>query len=153
MGFLKPNPPRTPVEVVTSTHGNTFVTWPTDVASAGELPALPVGHTHPMSRQWLLANKTVVLILPGDPLVHPGGVIRHTFDAISSTWNSRSKTLSTLVAHPSDPEVSFVITTNGTGCACTQGQAGNAGPIGEPYEVVMVNSSAPEFDWYTAVVP
>lgn len=152
MGFLAPSPPKTKVEVVTSTHGNTFVTWPPSTQAA-DLPALPVGHHHPKSRQWLLANKTVVLVLPGDPAVHQGGVIRHTFDVVSSTWNSRSKILSTVVAHPSDPEVQFVITTNGTGCSCTQGPAGNAGPTGDPYEIDMVRTSSPEFDWYMAVTP
>lgn len=152
MGFLKPNPPRTKVEVVQSTHGNTFVTWPTDMAMLGsELPALPVGHSHPRSRQWLMADKTAVLILPGDPSIHMGGVIRHTFNVVSSTWSKRPKTLTTVVVHPSDPEVVFAITTNGTGCACTQGAAGNAGPIGEPYEISMVNSSDPDFDWYTVI--
>ena len=149
MGFLHPATPRTKVEVVQSTHGNTFVTWPTDVAMRDNLPALPLGHNHQRSRHWLMADKTVVLILPGDPTIHMGGVIRHTFNAISSSWSRRTKVLTTLVAHPSDPEVSFVITTNGTGCACTQGPAGNAGPINDPYEISMVNSGAPEFDWYS----
>lgn len=154
MGFFAPNPPRTKVEVVQSTHGQTFVTWPTDVAASGaELPALPLGHTHPRSRHWVLADKTVVLVLPGDPTVYQGGVIRHSFDVVSSSWSNQTKTLSSLIVHPSDPEVRFVISTSGMGCACTQGPAGNAGPIGEPYEIAMVNTSLPEFDWYTAVTP
>lgn len=154
MGFLKPATPRTKVEIVQSIHGNTFVTWPTDMAASGsELPALPVGHTHARSRQWVLANKTVVLILPGDPQVHQGGVVRHTFEVVSSSWTNRNKTLSSLVVHPSDPDVRFVITTSGMGCACTQGPAGNAGPIGDPYEIAMVNKNDPEFDWFTAVTP
>ncbi len=152
MGFLKSAPPRIKVEVVQSTHGNTFVTWPTNMAVQGsDLPALPVGHTHQRSRQWVLADKTVVLILPGDPKVHQGGVIRHIFDVVSSSWNNRTKTLSTLVVHPSDPEVQFVITTSGTGCACTQGPAGNAGPISEPYSLSMVNTTIPEYDWHTTL--
>lgn len=154
MGFLKPNPPRTRVEVVQSTHGQTFVTWPPEMAVRGsDLPALPVGHSHPRSRQWIMADKTVVLILPGDPQIHQGGVIRYVFDVVSSTWNNRTKTLSSLVVHPSDPEVTFVISTSGVGCACTQGPAGNAGPIGEPYQIAMVNKNDPEFDWHTVIVP
>lgn len=154
MGFLASSPPRTRVEVVQSTHGQTFVTWPTDMAASGsELPALPVGHTHPRSRHWVMADKKVVLILPGDPQEHPGGVIRHTFDVVSSSWNSRTKTLSSLVMHPTDPERTFSISTSGVGCACTQGPAGNAGPISEPYEVSMVNTNVPEFDWYSVVTP
>lgn len=154
MGFMNSAPPRTKVEVVQSTHGNTFVTWPTDMTASGiELPALPVGHAHPRSRQWVMADRTVILILPGDPAVHEGGVVRHTFDVVSSSWNNRTKTLATLVAHPSDPDVRFAITTSGTGCSCTQGPAGNAGPINDPYQIVMVNSNAPEFDWYTVMAP
>lgn len=154
MGFLKQSPPRIRVEVVQSTHGQTFVTWPTNMTASGsELPALPVGHTHSRSRQWVMADKTVVLILPGDPTTHQGGVIRHTFDVVSSSWNNRTKTLSTLAVHPSDPEVTFAITTSGVGCACTQGPAGNAGPIGVPYEISMVNVHSPEFDWHTVMVP
>lgn len=153
MGFLKPNPPRVKVEVVQSTHGQTFVTWPTESAMLGsDLPALPVGHTHARSRQWVMADKTVVLILPGDPSVHQGGVVRHTFDVVSSSWNNRTKTLSTLAVHPSNPDVTFAISTSGTGCSCTQGPAGNAGPIGEPYDIVMVNSNTEEFGWHTTVV-
>lgn len=153
MGFLKPNPPRTKVEVMQSTHGNTFVTWPTDVASAGDLPALPVGHSHPRSRLWVLADKTAVLILPGDPKEHQGGVIRHVFNVAQASWNTRSKVLSALVEHPSAEGITFAITTSGVGCACTQGPAGNAGPIGDPYEIVMANPNAPEFDWFTLVIP
>ncbi len=149
MGFLKPATPKTRVEVITSTHGNTFVTWPPSV-DAHSAPALPVGHSHPKSRQWLLADKTVVLILNADPDLHPGGVIRHVFDVVSSSWNRKTKILTTLVAHPADPEVSFVITTNGQGCNCNQGPAGNAGPINGPYEIAMVKTSeTPDFDWYT----
>lgn len=154
MGFLKSSPPRERVEVVQSTHGQTFVTWPIDMTADGrELPALPVGHTHARSRHWLMADKTVILILPGDPSIHEGGVIRHSFDVISSSWNNRTKTLSSLAVHPSDSEISFVISTSGTGCACTQGPAGNAGPIGQPYQIAMVNHNAPEFDWFTTVTP
>lgn len=155
MGFLKPSGERTRVEVVQSTHGSTFVTWPTDMAQEGveSLPALPVGHTHQKSRQWVLGNKTVVLILPGDPKEHMGGVIRHVFDVVSSSWNSRTKTLTTLVAHPADPAIMFTISTNGTGCSCTQGPAGNAGPIGEPYDIVMVNKNDQTFDWFSVVTP
>jgi hypothetical protein len=154
MGFLKPSPPRTKVEVVQSTHGQTFVTWPTDMTASGiDLPALPVGHSHPRSRHWVMADRTIVLILPGDPNTYPGGVIRHTYDVVSSTWNSRTKTLSSLVVHPSDPDVTFSVSTSGIGCACTQGPAGNAGPIGDPYEISMVNHTAPEFDWYSVVTP
>lgn len=155
MGFLKPSPPRIKVEVVQSTHGSTFVTWPTNMAASGnELPALPVGHSHAASRHWVLADRTAVLILPGDPQIHMGGVVRHAFNIVSSTWNKRNKTLSSLVEHPDDPEITFAITTSGTGCACTQGAAGNAGPIGEPYEISMVNSALPEFaDWYTVMAP
>lgn len=153
MGFLKPSSPRTKVEVVTSTHGNTFVTWPTEMTSRNDLPALPVGHVHHRSRQWVLANKTVVLVLPADPAVHTGGLIRHTFDVVSVTWSNRTKILSTMVIHPSNHEVMFMITTNGTGCACTQGPAGNAGPISDPYQIAMVKTNSPDFDWYTAVTP
>lgn len=154
MGFLKPNPPRERVEVVQSTHGQTFVTWPTDMAMMGsELPALPIGHTHARSRHWVMADKTAILILPGDPNVHEGGVIRHTFDVVSSSWNNRTKTLSSLVVHPSDPEITFAISTSGVGCACTQGPAGNAGPISQPYQIAMVNPNSPEFDWYTVMIP
>lgn len=154
MGFLKPNPPRIPVEVMQSTHGNTFVTWPTDVAMAGSenLPALPVGHSHARSRHWVLADRTAVLVLPANPKVHEGGVIRHTFNVVASTWNRRTKTLASLVEHPSAEGINFVITTSGVGCACTQGPAGNAGPIGQPYQVSMVNAgSNPEFEWFTLV--
>ena len=148
MGFMKAAAPRTPVEVVKSTHGNTFVTWPSSVTQKEDLPALPVGHSHSRSRHWVLANKTAILILPGDG---EGGVVRHTYDVVQSAWNSKKKTLTSQVVHPSDPEVVFMITTSGVGCSCTQGPAGNAGPIGEPYQIVMVNSNAPEFDWYTVV--
>jgi hypothetical protein len=152
MGFLKPAPERTEVEVMQSTHGQTFVTWPTDMtASGGELPALPLGHTHPRSRHWVLADRTAVVILPGDPSIHMGGVIRHTYDVVSASWNSRTKTLTSLLVHPSNPEVSFAVTTSGQGCACTQGPAGNAGPINDPYKIVMVNPNAPEYDWFTLV--
>lgn len=151
MGFLKPSPPKIKVEVVHSTHGQTYVTWPHNMTSSGrELPALPVGGSHPRSRHWVMADKTAVLILPGDPSVHMGGVVRHTFDVVSSAWNRQTKTLSTLVVHPSDPEVTFGISTNGVGCACTQGPAGNAGPIAEPYDITMVNTNSPEFEWFSA---
>lgn len=150
MGWRNPSPPRTKVEVMQSTHGQTYVTWPTNVAASGnDLPALPVGHSHPRSRHWVMADRTAVLILPGDPSVHEGGVVRHTFDVVMSSWNRKTKTLSTLVKHPSDPEISFAITTSGVGCSCTQGPAGNAGPINVPYEVSMANPDAPEFDWFT----
>lgn len=153
MGFLRPNPPRTKVEVVQSTHGGTFVTWPTDMAVREDLPPLPVGGRHAASRHWVLADKTVVLCLPGDPQTHQGGVVRHSFDVVMSSWKRSTKTLTTLVQHPDDPEITFIISTNGVGCACTQGPAGNAGPIGEPYEISMVNTSLPEFDWYSLVTP
>lgn len=154
MGFLAKAPERIPVEVLQSTHGQTFVTWPTSMVSSGiELPALPVGHSHPKSRHWVMADRTLILILPGDPQVHPGGVIRYPFSIKSSTWNNRTKTLTSTVVHPSDEAVEFVVTTSGVGCSCTQGPAGNAGPIAEPYRIVMVNANAPEFDWYTVVVP
>jgi hypothetical protein len=154
MGYFKQAPPKTTVEVLQSTHGQTFVTWPTSMAASGsDLPALPVGHQHARSRHWVLANKTVVLILPGDPAVHMGGVIRHTFDIVSASWNNRAKTLTSLVVHPSDPDVTFSISTSGVGCACTQGPAGNAGPIGEPYKISMVRSSDPAYDWFEVVTP
>lgn len=150
MGFLRPAPDRIPVEVMQSTHGQTFVTWPTDMVAGGaELPALPLGHQHPRSRQWVLANRTLVLILPGDPKVHMGGVIRHTFDVVSSSWNVRTKTMTTLVTHPANPDFTFAVTTSGQGCACTQGPAGNAGPIHADYKIIMANPNAPEFDWFT----
>jgi len=150
MGFLKPNPPREKVEVVQSTHGTTFVTWPSDMTASGaELPALPIGHQHPRSRHWVMANKTAILILPADPKIYEGGVVRHTFDVVQSQWNKKTKTLLSRVAHPSDPEVFFHISTSGVGCACTQGPAGNAGPIGTPYQIAMVNVHADEFDWFT----
>lgn len=154
MGFLKKSPSQERVEVVQSTHGQTFVTWPTDMAASGrDLPALPVSHSNPKSRHWLMANKTAILILPGDPSRFEGGVIRHTFNVVSSSWNNRTKTLSSIVTHPSDSEVTFVISTSGTGCACTQGPAGNAGPIAQPYQISMVNTNTPEFDWYMTVTP
>lgn len=155
MGWRNPSPDRTKVEVVQSTHGQTFVTWPTDAAMAGSesLPSLPVGHSHVASRHWVLADKTAVLILPGDPSVHMGGVVRHTFNVVQSSWKRKTKTLTSLVEHPSEPGVNFIISTNGTGCACTQGPAGNAGPIGEPYEIAMVNTNDPEFDWYEVMGP
>lgn len=150
MGFFKPAEPRTRVEVVKSTHGQTFVTWPPDLTAGGvELPSLPVGHSHPRSRQWVLGDRTLVLNLPD----HTGnGVVRHTFEVVSSQWNERSKTLTSVVIHPADPEKNFVITTSGIGCACTQGPAGNSGPIDTPYDIAMVNSDSPEFDWYTKAV-
>jgi hypothetical protein len=150
MGFLRPAPERTPVEVVQSTHGQTFVTWPPGAAVDGELPALPLGHQHPRSRHWVLANRTAVIILPGDPQHHMGGIIRHTFDVVSSSWNSRTRTLTSLLAHPASPDVSFAVTTSGMGCACTQGPAGNAGPI-DDFKLVMVNPNAPEYDWFTLI--
>lgn len=153
MGFLQKAPPRTRVEVLHSTHGQTFVTWPTDMGARENLPALPVGHSHPQSRHWVLADRTAVLILPGDPSIHMGGVVRHVFNVVSSSWNRRNKTLSSLVKHPSDPDVLFVISTNGKGCACNQGQAGSAGPIAEPYDIAMLNTTDPEFDWYTVITP
>lgn len=152
MGFLKPAPSEIPVEVMHSTHGQTFVTWPTSMTAQESLPALPLGHTHPRSRHWVLANRTAVIILPGDPKVHPGGVIRHTYDVVSATWNSRTKTLTSILRHPSDPEISFAVTTSGVGCACTQGPAGNAGPIAEPYRISMVKPGNPEQDWFSLVV-
>jgi hypothetical protein len=153
MGFLKPNPPRTKVEVVQSTHGQTYVTWPTNITASGDsLPPLPVDHSHARSRHWVLADKTAVLILPGDPQVHQGGVVRHVFDVEVASWNRRTKTLASLVKHPTEPNITFGITTSGVGCACTQGAAGNAGPIGEPYEISMVNPNDPEFsEWFTLV--
>lgn len=152
MGFLKKAPPRIPVDVMQSTHGQTFVVWPSNVASA-DLPALPVGGSHAASRHWVLANRTAILILPGDPTQYEGGVIRHTFDVVEASWNNKTKTLASLVKHPSDPDASFIITTSGVGCACTQGAAGNAGPINEPYQINMANPNAPEFDWFTLVAP
>lgn len=151
MGFLKPSPPRIEVEVMHSTHGQTFVTWPTDATINGsaDLPALPIGGSHSKSRQWVLANRTAVLILPADPNIYEGGVIRHTYDVVSAAWNNKTKTLSSLVRHPSNPDSSFVITTSGVGCACTQGPAGNAGPIHEPYQIQMANPNSSDFDWYT----
>lgn len=152
MGFLKSAPERTDVHVVQSTHGQTFIMWPSDILSTGqELPALPLAQQHHQSRQWVMADRTVILILPGNPDIYPGGVIRHTFDVVSSTWRNRTKTLVTLASHPSNPELTFSISTSGVGCACTQGPAGNAGPISEPYKLLMVNTNLPEFDWYTAV--
>lgn len=152
MGFLKKAPERIPVEVAQSTHGQTFIMWPHTALSSGQdLPALPLGHQHPKSRQWVLADQTVVLILPGDPETHPGGVIRHSYDVVSATWNSRTKTLVSMVKHPSNPDLEFAISTSGVGCSCTQGPAGNAGPISDPYKVVMVNTNLPEFDWFTQV--
>jgi hypothetical protein len=153
MGFLKPNPPRIKVEVMQSTHGQTYVTWPTNVVVAdGEsLPPLPVGQNHARSRHWVLADRTAVLILPGDPQEYQGGVVRHVFDVEAATWNRRTKTLASLVRHPDDPDVTFAITTSGVGCSCTQGAAGNAGPIGEPYEIAMINPTSDEFGWFTVV--
>lgn len=152
MGFLKPSPPRTDVEVLQSTHGTTYVMWPSSATSSGDpLPDLPLSHQHPRSRHWVLANRTVVLILPDAD--GPGGVVRHVFDVTMSKWNPRTKTLSTLVHHPDDPDFEFAISTSGVGCSCTQGPAGNAGPIGEPYKLVMVNKSLPEYDWYEVVTP
>ncbi len=149
MPWNNPAPDKIVVEVLQSTHGQTFVTWPTNVAAGGDLPALPVGHTHARSRHWLMADRTVVLILPGAG----NGVTRHTFDAVSATWNRRTKTLTSLVSHPSEPDTTFAITTSGTGCACTQGAAGNAGPISEPYKIQMINRNQPEFDWFQEVTP
>lgn len=148
MGFLKKAEPRTPVDVMQSTHGQTFVTWPTTVAGA-DLPALPVGGAHPQSRQWVLADRTAVLILNGDPKVYEGGVVRHIFEVVEASWNNKTKTLNSLVKHPSNPETSFVISTKGVGCSCNQGAAGNAGPIGTPYKINMANPHADEFDWFT----
>lgn len=154
MGYFNRSPDAVEVEVLQSTHGQTFVTWPTSVTSSGaELPALPVGHAHPRSRHWVLANKTAILILPGDPSIHEGGVIRHTFNVVSSAWNRRTKTLTSLVVHPANPDVEFSISTSGVGCSCTQGAAGNAGPILEHYRIITVNASNPEFDWYKVVTP
>lgn len=153
MPWGKPAPERERVEVVQSTHGHTFVTWPTDMALQGsDLPALPLAHSHPRSRQWLLADKTGVVILPGDPQHHEGGVIRHTYDVVSATWNARTKTLTTTYVHPSNSEVTFNVTTSGMGCACTQGPAGNAGPINGPYEIAMVKAAGnPDLDWFAQV--
>lgn len=153
MGFLKKSPERTEVEVVQSTHGQTFLSWVKGTGGGGDLPALPLAQQHPKSRHWLMADQTVVLILPGDPQTYPGGVIRHHFDVVSSTWSNRNKTLTSTVSHPSDPELHFTISTSGVGCSCTQGPAGNAGPIGEPYKLIMVNSNLPEFDWYEVLSP
>lgn len=136
-----------------STHGQTFVTWPTDIAVQGttELPALPLGHMHPRSRHWVLANRTAIVILPGDPSIHMGGVIRHIFDVVSASWNSRTKTLSSLLVHPSNPDVTFAVTTSGQGCACTQGAAGNAGPINEQYKLIMIRPGSPGYEWFSVV--
>lgn len=154
MGFLKPAPERIEVEVVQSTHGQTFVMWPPDVTSSGQpLPDLPIGQRHSRSRQWVLADRTVVLILPSDPDQPATGVVRHTFDVVSAKWNNRTKTLVSMVKHPENPEVQFAISTSGVGCSCTQGAAGNAGPIEQPYKLVMVNSKAPEFDWFEVMTP
>lgn len=147
MGFLKKATPHTKVEVMKSTHGQTYVTWPPDTGP-GEI-GLPVAPTHAQSRQWVLADRTAVLILNGDPQVHMGGVIRHTFDVVEASWNRRNKTLVSRVKHPSNPEITFIMSTSGVGCSCTQGAAGNAGPIGEPYDIVMTNADSPEFDWFT----
>lgn len=149
MGWRNPAPPRTKVEVMQSTHGNTYVTWPTDAVIGSDAPPLPVGQHHAKSRHWVLADRTAVLVLPGDPQIHQGGVVRHVFDVVASSWNRKTKTLASLVRHPDDPDVTFAITTSGVGCSCTQGAAGNAGPIGEPYEVAMVNVNSGEFDWFT----
>lgn len=151
MGWRNSSPPREKVEVMQSTHGLTYVTWPTNVAASGEpLPSLPIGHSHPQSRHWVMADRTAVVCLPGDPTVYEGGVIRWTFDVVSATWNRKSKTLASLVKHPSDPDINFAITTTGSGCSCTQGVAGNAGPINGPYEMSIVNADNPEFDWFVA---
>lgn len=153
MGFLKPAAPLIGVEVMQTTHGQTFVTWPTDMAMQGstELPALPLGHMHARSRHYVLANRTAIVILPGDPQQHMGGVIRHTFDVVSASWNSRTKTLTSLLTHPSNPDVTFAVTTSGQGCACTQGPAGNAGPINEAYKIDMVKPGTPGTEWFTLV--
>lgn len=152
MGFLRSAPERVDVEIVQSTHGQTFVMWPPDITSGGEsLPDLPVEHRHARSRQWVMADRTAVLILPADPDNPATGIVRHTFDVVSSKWNPRTKTLNTIVKHPEDPELQFAISTSGVGCSCTQGAAGNAGPIDQPYKLVMVNSMVPEFDWYEVV--
>lgn len=151
MGFLKKAPPRTPVDVMQSTHGQTFVTWPSNVTSP-DLPALPVGGAHQQSRQWVLADKTAVLILNGDPTAHEGGVVRHVFDVVQASWNNKTRTLTSLVKHPSDQDVSFIITTKGVGCSCNQGAAGNAGPISVPYQINMANPNSSEFDWFTVTL-
>jgi hypothetical protein len=91
--------------------------------------------------------------LPDTESENSSGVVRHTYDVVSSKWNSRTKTLTTLVKHPSDPEFEFAITTSGVGCSCTQGAAGNAGPIDQPYKLVTVNKNDPEFEWYEVVTP
>lgn len=154
MGFLHKAPPRTDVEVVQSTHGQTFVMWPPDLtADGGEIPSLPVGQRHARSRLWVMADRTAILILPSDPEQPATGVVRHTFDVVSAKWNYRTKTLVAIVNHPENPELQFAISTSGVGCSCTQGAAGNAGPIDSPYKIVMVNSSAPEFDWFEVVTP
>lgn len=152
MGWGKKATPRTTVDVMQSTHGQTFVTWPAHVASS-DLPPLPVGNSHQRSRQWVLADRTAVLVLPGDPNQHEGGVVRHVYEVVEASWNSKSKTLASLVKHPDDPDANFVITTSGVGCACTQGAAGNAGPIGEPYQINMANPNSSEFDWFRLVSP
>ena len=152
MGFLKKAPERVPVEVVQSTHGQTFVMWPSDVTSSGQpLPDLPVAHKHVRSRHWVMADRTVILILPEDPAQVSGPIVRHTYKVVSAKWNPRSKTLVSMVEHPENPDLRFAISTSGVGCACTQGTAGNAGPIDEPYKLVMVNSTTPEFDWFETV--
>jgi hypothetical protein len=152
MGFLHKAPERIDVEVVQSTHGTTYVMWPPHVTASGEtLPDLPLVHKHPRSRHWVLGDRTLVLILPADD--NPGNVVRHSFDIVSAKWNQRTKTLTSFVQHPDDPELEFAISTSGVGCSCTQGPAGNAGPIDQPYKLVMVNSTTPEFDWYEVVTP
>lgn len=154
MGFLKKAPERIDVEVVQSTHGQTFVMWPPDLTSSGQsLPDLPVGQRHSRSRQWVLADRTAVLILPADADQPATGVVRHTFNVVSAKWNNRTKTLNSLVQHPENTELTFAISTSGVGCSCTQGAAGNAGPIDQPYKLVMVNSNTPEFDWFEVVAP
>jgi hypothetical protein len=152
MGWRNKAEPHTKVPVMKSTHGQTYITWPPDlVGSIEDRPGLPIAPAHSQSRQWVLADRTAVLILNGDPQHHMGGVIRHTFDVVEASWNRRKKTLVSRVKHPSDPEITFLISTSGVGCSCTQGAAGNAGPIGEPYDIVMTNPDSPEFDWYEAV--
>lgn len=152
MGFLHKAAERIEVEVIKSTHGQTFVMWPPNLtADGGEIPPLPVGQRHARSRLWVMANRTAILNLPADPENPATGVSRHTFDIASAKWNPHTKTLVAIVNHPDNPELQFAISTSGVGCSCTQGAAGNAGPIEEGYKIMMVNSNAPEFDWFEVV--
>src|SRR5688572_18441642 len=112
MGWRNKAEPQTKVEVVKSTHGQTYITWPPDLeGSIEDRPGLPIASTHSQSRQWVLADRTAVLILNGDPQQHMGGVIRHKFDVVEASWNRRNKTLVSRVKHPSNPEITFLIST------------------------------------------